>query len=227
MANQVNCTEELLSYIRDVSLRDDPILSGLRKKTALLPAGTTMQVMAEGGQLLGLLVGLIGARTVLEVGTFTGYSTLCMARALPADGRLITCDITDRWPGMGAGFWEQAGMADRIELRIGDARETISRLLADEGPEFVDFAFIDADKANYVGYYEGVLQLLKPGGLLVIDNTLLAGQVADAADHDAGTVAVRELNALLHKDGRVEISLLPMADGISLVRKLGPSSTSS
>jgi O-methyltransferase len=222
MANQIEAAPELLDYVRSVSLRDDPILRELREETADLPAGTAMQVMAEEGQLLALLVGLTGARTVLEIGTFTGYSTLCMARALPADGRLITCDITDKWPMIAEKYWRRAGVADRILLRVGDATQTLAQLVAEEGPNSVDLVFIDADKANYVAYYERALVLVKPGGLIVVDNTLFFGRVIDPDAHDPDTVAVRELNTLLRDDDRVEISLLVMADGITLIRKLSP-----
>ncbi|MEV0322100.1 O-methyltransferase [Streptomyces sp. NPDC050658] len=219
MANQVECTPELLSYVREISLRDDPVLSGLRAETGALPAGHALQVMAEEGQLLALLVGLTGARTVLEIGTFTGYSTLCMARALPPAGRVITCDITDRWPDIGRKYWERAGVAEKIDVRIGDAIETLGKLTAELGEESVDLAFIDADKANYPAYYEAALALLRPGGLAVVDNTLFFGRVIDPEAQDRDTVAVRELNALLRDDHRVEISLLPVADGVTLVRK--------
>ncbi|MEI5101832.1 class I SAM-dependent methyltransferase [Streptomyces sp. PmtG] len=219
MAYQIDSTELLLSYVRDVSLRDDDILRELREETAQLPGGTTMQVMAEEGQLLALLVALTGARSVLEVGTFTGYSTLCMARALPPGGTVVTCDITDRWPEVGATYWKRDGIDERIDLRVGDAAQTLDALLAERGPGAFDLAFIDADKANYRTYYEKSLALTRGGGLLVIDNTLLFGRVAQPECDDADTVAMRELNAALAKDERVDISLLVMADGITLVRK--------
>ncbi|MFD5084949.1 O-methyltransferase [Kitasatospora sp. NPDC058406] len=219
MAQQVTPTQELLDYIRGTSLRDDELLAGLRAETAALPAGEAMQVMAEEGQLLALLVALTGARSILEIGTFTGYSTLCMARALPPGGELVTCDLTERWPAIGAGYWEQAEVADRIELRIGDAVETLAKLTAERGPESFDLVFIDADKANYPRYYEGSFALLRPGGLLVVDNTLFFGRVADPAAQDPDTEGVRELNAALYADERVDISLLTVADGITLVRK--------
>jgi O-methyltransferase len=220
MADQLESTAELLAYVREVSLRDDPVLKELREETAAYPMGRAMQVMAEEGQLLALLVGLTGARTVVEVGTFTGYSTLCLARALPPDGRLVTCDITEKWPAIGLEYWKRAGVADRIEVRVGDATRTLAALTAEQGPESVDLVFIDADKANYPAYYEAALTLLRPGGLIVVDNTLFFGRVIDPAARDPDTVAVRELNAALRDDARVEISLLPMADGITLVRKL-------
>lgn len=219
MADQVEATAELLAYVRQVSLRDDGVLRDLRAETALLPAGSAMQVMAEEGQLLAFLVRLTGARLVLEVGTFTGYSALCLARALPPGGRLVTCDISGRWPEIGAAYWKRAGVADRIDLRIGDARETMAALLADGGAGSIDLAFIDADKISYSAYYESALTLLRPGGLIVLDNTLFFGRVADPAEQDPDTRAIRDLNNLLRDDSRVDISMLVMADGITLVRK--------
>ncbi|WP_405639103.1 class I SAM-dependent methyltransferase [Streptomyces uncialis] len=219
MAHQTAATPDLLAYVREVSLRDDELLRELRETTADLPGGTAMQVMAEEGQLLSLLVGLTGARAVLEIGTFTGYSTLCMARALPADGMLVSCDIDDRWPAVGADFWERAGVGPRIDLRIGDAAGILDTLLAERGPESFDLVFIDADKTNYVRYYESSLALVRGGGLIVVDNTLFFGRVADPAAVDPDTAGVRALNRVLHQDPRVELSLLTMADGITLARK--------
>ncbi|KOT31008.1 SAM-dependent methyltransferase [Streptomyces caelestis] len=219
MAHQIGSTDILLAYVRDVSLRDDEVLSGLREETAQLPGGSTMQVMAEEGQLLALLVRLTGARSVLEIGTFTGYSTLCMARALPADGRIVTCDIADRWPEIGAAYWKRDGVEDRIESRTGDAMDILGELLTERGSGAFDLVFIDADKINYRAYYEKSLTLTRSGGLLVIDNTLFFGRVADPEFDDADTVAIRQLNAALVSDERVDISLLPMADGVTLARK--------
>ncbi|QCX74513.1 Putative O-methyltransferase [Streptomyces sp. YIM 121038] len=219
MAHQVDSTDTLLSYVRDVSLRDDDVLRELREETALLPGGAALQVMAEEGQLLGLLVGLVGARAVLEIGTFTGYSTLCAARALPADGTVVTCDISDRWPDVGIPYWKRAGVDDRIDLRVGDAVDTLDGLLAERGPGAFDLVFIDADKVNYRTYYEKSLALTRSGGLIVIDNTLFFGRVADPEFDDADTVAIRELNAALADDARVDMSMLVMADGITLARK--------
>lgn len=219
MAEQIGMTQRLLDYVRDSSLREDDILCELRHETAGLPAGTTMQVSAEEGQLLALLVRLTGAASVLEIGTFTGYSTLCMARALPAGGRLVTCDITDRWPAIGAEYWKRAGVAACIELRVGDAVKTLEGMLADDGPGAFDLVFVDADKANYPRYYELSMELLRPGGLIVVDNTLFFGRVVDPAYTDADTAGVRALNARLRDDERVELSMLPMADGITLARR--------
>ncbi|MGW1049605.1 O-methyltransferase [Streptomyces sp. NPDC002521] len=219
MATQNMSSPELLSYVRDVSLRDDEILRGLRELTGELPMGQAMQVMAEEGQLLGFLVGLTGARQVLEIGTFTGYSTLCMARSLAPGGRVLTCDISDKWPGIAQEYWTKAGVADRIDVRIGNAAETLGGLLGEGKADSFDFAFVDADKANYRRYYELSLELVRPGGLIVLDNTLFFGRVIDPEAQDPDTVAIRELNSFLRDDHRVEISLLPMADGITLVRK--------
>ncbi|QFZ20147.1 O-methyltransferase [Saccharothrix syringae] len=218
MANQVELSPGLLDYIREVSLRDDPVLRELREETAALPAGAAMQVMAEEGQLLALLVAATGARSVLEVGTFTGYSTLCLARAVPAGGRVTTCDVVEKWPRIGRPHWERAGVADRIDLRLGPAADTLRELRAERGPASFDLAFIDADKANYRVYYEHALDLVRPGGLVVIDNTLLFGRVLEPAAQDPDTVAIRELNAFIATDPRVEPVLLPLADGVTLAR---------
>ncbi|MFG1793149.1 O-methyltransferase [Nocardia sp. NPDC049149] len=219
VADQIVATPEIRDYIRDVSLREDSILAELRTLTANLPGGVAMQVMAEEGQLLALLVGLSGATSVLEIGTFTGYSTLCMARALAPGGTVVTCDISPRWPAIAADFWRRAAVHDRIDLRIGDATQTLADLADERGTGSFDFAFIDADKTGYGAYYEAALALVRPGGLIVIDNTLYFGRVADPLNQDPETVAIRALNATLHNDARVDISLLTMADGITLVRK--------
>lgn len=219
MADQIDASPELLSYVRQVSLRDDDILRELREETAQLPMGRAMQVMAEEGQLLALLVRLTCARRVLEVGTFTGYSTLCMARALPVGGRLVTCDITGKWPDIGVGYWERAGVADRIDVRIGDADATLAALIAEGGADSTDLVFIDADKVSYRKYYESALVLLRPGGLIILDNTLFFGRVIDPAARDPDTTAIRDLNAFIRDDARVDISMLVMADGITLTRK--------
>ncbi|QCX76430.1 Putative O-methyltransferase [Streptomyces sp. YIM 121038] len=219
MAGQVELDESVLDYVRSVSLRDDEILRDLVNETAFMPSLNAMVTMPEEGQLLALLVGLTGASRVLEVGTFTGYSTLCMARALPAGGSIVTCDISARWTKIARRYWERAGVADRIELRLGDGAESMAALLAEHGPETFDLVFIDADKTGYARYYEEALTHLRPGGLVVLDNTLYFGRVADPEAHDADTEAIRELNTALHADSRVELSLLPMADGITLARK--------
>jgi O-methyltransferase len=212
-------TSEIRDYVRQISLRDDPVLAELREFTMNLPGGSAMQVMAEEGQLLELLVSLSAATSVLEVGTFTGYSTLCLARAVAPGGTVVTCDIDARWPAIADSYWQRAGVRERIDLRIGDASETLAALVAERGHESFDFVFIDADKRNYGAYYEAALTLARPGALIVVDNTLFFGRVIDQAAQDPDTVAIRELNALLRDDSRVDISMLAIADGITLVRK--------
>jgi len=219
MAEQTTLSPDLLDYLRENSLREDPILRELREETVKYPMGRAQQVMAEEGQLLNFLVTLMGARTAVEVGTFTGYSSLCIARALPASGSLVTCDVTKRWSAIGRPYWERAGVADRIEVRIGEATATLPELTSAWGAATVDFGFIDADKANYSRYYELLYTLVRPGGLIAFDNTLFGGRVADLHADDPDTVAIRDLNALLYADERVDLTVLPMADGITLVRK--------
>ncbi|MGC0421408.1 O-methyltransferase [Embleya sp. AB8] len=219
MAGQVEVSERLLDYVRSVSLRDDEILRDLVAETAFMPALNAMVTMPEEGQLLAMLVGLTGAHRVLEIGTFTGYGTLCMARALPPEGRIVTCDINERWTRVARRYWERAEVSDRIELRLGDGSATMTDLLAELGPETFDLVFIDADKTGYARYYEQALTHVRPGGLIVLDNTLYFGRVADPEADDPDTKAIRELNASLLVDDRVELSLLVMADGITLARK--------
>ncbi|UED87988.1 O-methyltransferase [Streptomyces profundus] len=219
MAQQIAVSDSLHTYVREVSLREDPVLARLREFTAQLPAGAAMQVSPEEGQLLALLVRLTGAVNVLEIGTFTGYSTLCMARALPPGGRLTTCDITDRWASIAVRHWREAAVEERVETRIGDAAETLDALYQEHGAGHFDLVFVDADKSGYPRYYERSLDLLRPGGLVVVDNTLFFGRVVDPEDHAADTVAIRAFNTFLHGDERVDVSLLPMADGITLARK--------
>ncbi|MGA5134880.1 O-methyltransferase [Streptomyces olivoreticuli] len=219
MANQLGLPAGLSEYIRESSLREDEVLRRLRETTSELPAGSALQVMPEEGQLLTLLAGLTPARRILEIGTYTGYSTLCLARALAPGGRLVTCDITDRWPRIGAEYWTEAGVDGRIDLRIGDAVDTLGALVADEGPGAFDFVFIDADKQRYPDYYESALTLVGDHGLIVVDNTLFFGKVVDPDAQDPDTTAIRAFNTLVRDDPRVEMSLIPMADGMTLIRK--------
>lgn len=219
MASQLASAPDLADYVRRVSLREDDVLRELREQTAQLPTGAAMQVMAEEGQLLMLLAGLTPARAILEIGTFTGYSTLCLARALVPGGRLVTCDITDRWAPIAREAWRQAGVLDLIEERIGDAALTLADLAKADGPGSFDLIFIDADKVGYARYYEASLALVSDGGLIIVDNTLFFGRVIDPAAVDRDTVAIREFNEALRTDDRVDISLLPMADGITLIRR--------
>ncbi|MFI5649268.1 O-methyltransferase [Kitasatospora sp. NPDC051705] len=221
MAHQTEFTAELLHYVTKVSLRDDPILAELRELTNELPGGTSLQVMAEEAQLLALLVQLTNATTVLEIGTYTGYSALCMARALPFDGRLVTLDINPKWIEVATPYWQRAGVADRIEPIVGDAAASLELLRADRGEESFDLVFVDGDKAGYPSYYESALRLVRPGGLIVLDNTLFFGRVIDPTVQDSDTQAIRDLNEKLRDDDRVDLSLLVMADGITLARKRG------
>lgn len=210
-------TDELYRYVLDQSLREHPAQAALREATRT-HAHAGMQISPEQGQFMALLVKLIGARRTIEIGTFTGYSALSVALALPEDGRLLACDINDAYTRVGRPFWEQAGVAHKIELQLAPALRTLdARLAAGEAGAY-DFAFIDADKTGYDAYYERCLQLLRPGGLIAIDNTLWGGAVARPAD-DADTRALQALNAKLHHDERVDLSLLPFSDGLTLARK--------
>jgi predicted O-methyltransferase YrrM len=175
-----------------------------------------MQISPEQGAFMTLLTRLIGARSAIEVGTFTGYSALCIARGLPADGHLLCCDVSEEWTSIGREHWERAGVADRIELRIAPAMETLSALPNDES---VDLAFIDADKTNYANYYEAILGRLRPNGLILVDNTLWGGRVLDESDRTADTVAIRAFNDAVAADDRVDCVQLPVADGLTLLRK--------
>ena len=211
-------TDSLYEYMNRVSLREAPCLLALREETAAL-AQSRMQIPPEQGQFMALLVRLAGARRCLEVGVFTGYSSLATALALPDDGRIVACDISEDWTAIARRHWRQAGVAHRIDLRLAPAAETLDALLAAGEEGSYDFAFIDADKGGYLGYYERALRLLRPGGLLLVDNTLWSGRVADPAATDADTVALRHFNEVLHRDERVDLSLVPIGDGLTLARR--------
>jgi caffeoyl-CoA O-methyltransferase len=211
-------TDELYDYILDVSLREPPVLRELRGETGALEKAQ-MQISPEQGQFMALLVQLIGARRTLEVGTFTGYSALVVALALPADGRVIACDVSEEWTTIGRRYWRKAGVADKIDLRLAPALETLDGLLREGRQGHFDFAFIDADKPNYDAYYERCLELVRPGGLIAIDNVLWHGKVIDAAVTDDDTEAIRRLNAKLKSDERVTLSLVPIGDGLTLARR--------
>jgi predicted O-methyltransferase YrrM len=214
----LSLTAELHDYVLDVSLREPEILRRLRAETEALPLGQ-MQIAPEQGQFMALLLRLIGARHCLEIGTFTGYSALAAALALPPEGRVVTCDINAETTALARRYWQEAGMADKIELHLGPARRTLDALRAEPRAGSFDFAFIDADKSNYDAYYEGALALVRTGGLIMLDNVLWGGAVIDAAVDDADTVALRRLNRKLHGDARIDLSLLPLVDGITLARK--------
>jgi caffeoyl-CoA O-methyltransferase len=214
----LSLTDSLSDYIVSVSVRDTPILARLRAETLAHPMAV-MQISPEQGQFMALLVEMIGARRTLEIGTFTGYSALVVAAALPPDGRVITCDIDEKATAIARRYWAEAGLAEKIELRLGPAIATLDRLIADGQAGSFDFAFIDANKKEYAQYYERVLTLLRPGGLAAIDNVLWSGKVADPAATDPETEAIRAFNAELAGDSRVSISLVPIGDGLTLARK--------
>jgi len=209
--------DELRDYLVAHSARETPAQKGLREATRSQPAAG-MQIGPEQAQFLGLLAKLIGARRTIEIGVFTGYSALAVAQALPEDGRVLACDISDEYTRVGRPFWERAGVAHKIDLQLAPALQTLdARLAAGEAGSY-DFAFIDADKSGYDAYYERCLQLVRTGGLIVLDNTLWSGEVARASTN-ADTIALQALNAKLHRDERIDLSLLPIEDGVTLARK--------
>ncbi|GAB4234855.1 MAG: class I SAM-dependent methyltransferase [Elainellaceae cyanobacterium] len=220
MSNQtLNLDDRLYDYLLSVSLREPELLQKLRQETAQHPM-SQMQIAPEQGQFMALLVQLIGAKKTLEVGVFTGYSSLAVALALPADGRVVACDVSEEYTTIARHYWELAGVSHKIDLRIAPALETLDSLLANGEAETFDFAFIDADKSNYAGYYERALQLVRMGGLIAVDNVLWSGRVADPDTDDNRTKAIRALNQQIHDDERVTISLVPIADGLMLARKV-------
>jgi len=214
----VSLTDALYDYLVDVSVREPDVLKRLRAETAQLE-DARMQIGPEQGQFMAMLVSLMRAKNALEIGTFTGYSTLCVAAALPVDGRLITCDIDKEWPTFGRRYWAEAGVANKIEVRIGPASETLDELLTDGMAGSFDFIFIDADKAGLDDYYEKSLQLVRVGGVIAVDNTLWSGKVADPDIFDATTMAIRGFNVKVYDDRRVDLTLVPIGDGLTLLRR--------
>jgi predicted O-methyltransferase YrrM len=217
MAGDLLFPEHIYEYLVSNSLREPEILRRLREETAVLPRAS-MQISPEHGQFMALIVQLMGARRALEVGVFTGYSSLAVALALPADGQIVACDVSEEYTNVARRYWKEAGVAHKIDLRLAPALETLLGLIA-KGEHGFDFAFIDADKTNYEGYYEHALELIRPGGLIMVDNVLWSGRVADAKENDADTVALRAFNAKLHADSRVSLSMLPLSDGVTLALK--------
>jgi predicted O-methyltransferase YrrM len=211
-------TDELYTYLLSTSLREPEVLQKLRQETAEHTM-SRMQIAPEQGQLMALLVRLMGAKKTLDVGVFTGYSSLVVALALPADGRVVACDISEEYTAIARRYWDLAGVSNKIDLRIAPALDTLDRLLADGQANSFDFAFIDADKSNYDAYYERALQLVRVGGLIAIDNVLWSGRIADATVQDNRTNAIRAFNQKIHQDDRVDLSLVPVADGLSLALK--------
>jgi predicted O-methyltransferase YrrM len=213
----LNLDDALYDYVLAHSVREHPEQVALREATRT-HRWAGMQISPEQGQFMALLVRLIGARNAIEIGVFTGYSALTVALALPDDGRLLACDVSEEYTRIGRPFWERAGVAHKIELVLAPARETLDARLAAGAAGSYDFAFIDADKTGYDGYYERCLELLRPGGLIAIDNVLWSGSVALPAKDD-DTAALQALNARLHRDERIDLSLLPIGDGLTLARK--------
>ena len=213
----LNVDDTLYQYLMDQSIREHPAQVALRAATAS-HAHAGMQISPDQGQFMALLIKLIGARRAIEIGVFTGYSALTVVLALPADGRLLACDISDEYTRIGRPFWSEAGVAHKIDLRLAPALDTLDAQLAAGAVGQYDFAFIDADKTGYDAYYERCLQLLRPGGLIAIDNTLWSGSVARPAE-DADTRALQLLNTKLRDDQRIDLSLLAIGDGVTLARK--------
>jgi caffeoyl-CoA O-methyltransferase len=209
--------DRLYDYLVQFGTRESDLLKDLRAETAKLP-GAGMQIGPEQGAFMGLLVELIGARRALEIGTFTGYSSLCIAGALPADGKLICCDVSEEYTKVARNYWRRAGLESKIELRLGPAVATLDALIEAEVEAF-DFAFIDADKTNYGNYYDRALKLVRPGGLIAIDNVLWGGGVAKPEENDEDTKAIRALNEKVRNDDRVTLALAPIGDGLTLARK--------
>jgi predicted O-methyltransferase YrrM len=213
----IGLEKQLYDYFQSISLREPEILTKLREETAQHPMAI-MQISPEQGQFMALLVRLMGAKKTLEVGVFTGYSSLVVALALPADGKIVACDVSEEYTAIARRYWQAAGVANKIHLHIAPALETLDRLFADGETDF-DFAFIDADKSSYDIYYERTLQLVRPGGLIAIDNVLWSGRVADPEVQDNRTNTIRAFNQKLHQDTRVTLSLVPIADGLTLALK--------
>lgn len=217
-SRSITLSDELRDYVLETSLRESEVLRRLRAETSGIPMGM-MQISPEQGQFMALLVQAIGARKCLEVGVFTGYSSLVVAQALPADGKVYACDVSEEWTSVARRYWAEAGLAHKIELRLAPAADTLRKLLDEGHAGAFDFAFIDADKSGYDTYYELSLQLLRQGGLVGIDNAFRGGRVARPADRDPDTAAIHALNEKLHHDERISLSLLPIGDGLALALK--------
>ncbi|WP_425516587.1 class I SAM-dependent methyltransferase [Rickettsiella endosymbiont of Dermanyssus gallinae] len=214
----LNLTPSLYDYMLSVSLREPAILKSLREETAKL-SSSVMQISPEQGQFMALLIGLMGAKKTLEIGVYTGYSSLAVALALPENGQIIACDLSTETSAIAKRFWVKAGVEQKIDLKLAPALQTLDQLIEQGASNTFDFAFIDADKCNYANYYERSLTLVRPGGLILIDNVLWSGRVADPKDHDKQTEAIRQLNTMIYHDQRVNMSLLPLGDGITLIQK--------
>jgi predicted O-methyltransferase YrrM len=214
----IGLSDELHAYLLEVGVREPEVLRRLRQETAALPQHD-MQIAPEQGAFMALLVRLIGARRCIEVGTFTGYSSTAVALALPADGSLLCCDVSTEWTDVARRYWADAGVAEKIELRLGPATATLDALIAAGHRASFDFAFVDADKPGYDAYYDRLLELVRPGGVIAFDNVLYGGDVLEAGPTEGGLKVIQELNRRLVGDDRIDISMLPIADGLTLVRK--------
>ena len=220
MANKtISLSNALLAYLVEHSVREPDILQRLRAETAK-DSMSMMQIGPEQGQFMQLLVRLMGAKNCLEIGVFTGYSSLAVALVLPADGRIVACDVSEKWTAIARKYWAEAGVAGKIDLRIAPALSTLDELIESGRAGSFDFAFIDADKTHYLSYYERALTLVRSGGLIAVDNTLWGGQVIDKKSKSADTQAIRQFNDRLRTDLRVHLSLLPIGDGVTLALKL-------
>jgi len=216
--NSINLTEKVYDYLLNSSLRESDLLRQLREETALHKMAV-MQIAPEQGQFMALLIKILGAKRIIELGVFTGYSSLCMAQALPTDGKIIACDVSEEYTSIASHYWQQAGVNDKIDLRLAPALETLAALLAAGEAEQFDFVFIDAVKEEYMAYYQHAFELIRPGGLIAVDNVLWDGLVADPENQDPETLAIRKFNTHVHNDERVDISMVPVGDGLTLIRK--------
>jgi predicted O-methyltransferase YrrM len=214
----LSMTDPLYRYYLRYSLREEAILTLLREETAKLPTAN-MQIAPEEGQFLAFIIRLLGAQKTLDIGTYTGYSALIVAMSMPKEGQVIACDISTEWTEIARKYWQLADQEQKIDLRLAPALTTLENLIKEGEENTFDFIFIDADKKNYIHYYEYSLKLLRPGGVLAADNVLWSGRVADSADNDEGTLGIREFNRKVHEDPRVFITMLPIADGLTLARK--------
>jgi caffeoyl-CoA O-methyltransferase len=214
----IHMTEALVEYVRSVSAPEPDYLARLREETARDPRAR-MQITVEQGVFMGMLTRLLRVKKALEIGVFTGYSSIAVAQALPEDGRLIACDVSEYWTSIARRYWKEAGVDQKIELRLQPAVQSLDELIQEGHSGTFDFAFIDADKANYDAYYERCMKLVRPGGLIAIDNVLWHGQVIDPAVNDEDTVAIRAFNLKRRTDDRVDLCMLPIGDGVTLALK--------
>jgi len=217
MSRLMPITPDLIAYVEKHGTRESQVLAHCRAETQKMPMGM-MQIGPDQGAFMGLVAKLIGAKRYLEIGTFTGYSALAVALALPPDGKVVCLDVSKEFTDLARGYWKEAGVESKIDLRLAPALETLDAMIAAKETPF-DFAFIDADKPNYDGYYERALKLLRPGGLIALDNMLWSGTVADPTNNDKDTVVLRALNAKIHADARVDMALATIGDGVMLARK--------